>query len=59
MGQKGARFTMDVDGITTPYTSDPYGRDLRPTIPYVGQHRFVLERDRSDWRLVKDLTAQR
>ncbi|MFD9216709.1 hypothetical protein ACIOWI_00360 [Streptomyces sp. NPDC087659] len=36
VGKKGARFTVDVDGITTPYTSDPYGRDLRRPSPTWG-----------------------
>ncbi|MEV1050915.1 hypothetical protein [Streptomyces sp. NPDC049887] len=46
-------------GITTPYTSDRNRRDLQPPVPPVGQHRFAFERDGNDWRLVKDLTAQR
>jgi hypothetical protein len=56
--RKGAKFTVDVNEITTPYVSDTYGRGLEPTTPYVGSHRFVFERNGDDWRLVKDLTEQ-
>ncbi|MDQ0581401.1 hypothetical protein [Streptomyces rishiriensis] len=54
--RKGARFTVDVNEITTPYLSDTYGSGLEPTLPHVASHRFVFERDGDDWRLVKDLT---
>ncbi|WP_328665370.1 hypothetical protein OG905_00440 [Streptomyces sp. NBC_00322] len=56
--RKGDQFTVDVNEITIPYSSDTYGRRLEPTTPYVGSYRFVFERDGDDWRLVKDLTAQ-
>ncbi|MFD7610030.1 hypothetical protein [Streptomyces sp. NPDC059828] len=49
---------MNVNEITTPYTSDTYGRKLSPDLPYVGSHVFVFERDGDDWRLVQDLTDQ-
>ncbi|MEU3301141.1 hypothetical protein ABZ729_15130 [Streptomyces sp. NPDC006678] len=54
--RKGARFIVDVDAITTPYTSDTYGRKLTPSTPFVGSYRFAFERDGDDWRLVQDLT---
>jgi hypothetical protein len=56
--RKGAKFTVDVNEVTTPYVSDTYGRGLEPITPYVGSHRFVFERNGDDWRLVKDLTGQ-
>jgi hypothetical protein len=56
--KKGAQFTVDVTEITTPYLSDKYGSGLEATPPYMGDHRFVFERDGDDWRLVKDLTEQ-
>ena len=56
--RKGDQFIVDVDEITTPYTSDTYGRKLSPTTPYAGSHRFVFERDGDDWRLVQDLSDQ-
>ncbi|MER7814178.1 hypothetical protein [Streptomyces sp. NPDC096153] len=58
-GRKRTRFAVDVDGITAPCAPNTYGRGLWPTVPRVGQHRFVFERDGSDWRLARDLTAQR
>ncbi|MEU2155556.1 hypothetical protein ABZ532_11160 [Streptomyces sp. NPDC019396] len=56
--RKGGQFIVNVDEITTPYTSDTYGRKLIPDTPYAGSHRFVFERDGGDWRLVQDLTDQ-
>ncbi|MEV6018294.1 MULTISPECIES: hypothetical protein [unclassified Streptomyces] len=56
--KNGAQFTVDVTEITTPYLSDKYGGGLEATAPYMGDHRFVFERDGDDWRLVKDLTEQ-
>ncbi|MFJ9803305.1 hypothetical protein [Streptomyces wuyuanensis] len=56
--RRGALFTVDVDEITTPYTSDTHGRKLSPSTPYAGSHRFVFERDGDAWRLVRDLTDQ-
>ncbi|MFD7228310.1 hypothetical protein [Streptomyces sp. NPDC059881] len=56
--RKGAQFIVDVNEITTPYTSNAYGMKLEPDTPYVGSYRYVFERDGSDWRLVQDLSDQ-
>lgn len=56
--RKGAQFTVDVTETTTPYLSDTHGGGLEATPPYMGDHRFVFEREGGDWRLVKDLTEQ-
>ncbi|MFJ6948787.1 hypothetical protein ACISU4_29810 [Streptomyces wuyuanensis] len=56
--RRGALFIVDVDEITTPYTSDTNGRKLSPDTPYAGSHRFAFKRDGDDWRLVQDLTDQ-
>ncbi|MGW7361997.1 hypothetical protein ACWGI8_00865 [Streptomyces sp. NPDC054841] len=56
--KKGDQFIVDVDEITTPYTSDTYGRKLSPNTPWGSSQRLVFERDGDDWRLVQDLSDQ-
>ncbi|WP_329209438.1 hypothetical protein OG257_20425 [Streptomyces sp. NBC_00683] len=53
---QGDRAKVWVDEYTTPYATDPSGKDSQPTTPYAGSHLFLFEPAGDGWRLAKDLT---
>ncbi|MFF1448643.1 hypothetical protein ACFVYF_10880 [Streptomyces sp. NPDC058274] len=53
---QGDRAKVWVDEFTTPYATDPSGKDSRPTEPSATSHLFLFEPAGDSWRLAKDLT---
>lgn len=55
---QGKRAKVRVQEITTPYTTNNSGTDVRPDVPYVGQYVYIFEPAGDTWTLVKDVTRQ-
>ncbi|MFE7778252.1 hypothetical protein ACFU5O_31040 [Streptomyces sp. NPDC057445] len=54
---QGDRAKIRVNESTTPYATDPSGKNPEATVPKVGTHVFLFEPAAGDgWRLVQDLT---
>ncbi|MET7365454.1 hypothetical protein ABZS61_06420 [Streptomyces sp. NPDC005566] len=54
--KQGDRAKVWVDEYTTPYATDPSGKDSQPTAPYVASHLLLFEPAGDGWRLAEDLT---